>query len=307
MCDRWDSAGHQLPRQLPDRNSGRVPLPMDELRFVGLRPGTVSEDMELPRPGLWGRMVQLAEIFTMVQDLHRARVQGHKSHEEAEKRTHELAAEIDNWRLSLPPGIVPNAENMRQHALKGLGSVFVALHMGFYHYANLLYFPFLDLQLERTPTQVLFSGRCRQYAAEFSDFLALSNEIEGCEAVYFIVAHMTTVSSAALLHVLLFGNEEELPATRMRLEANFKTLVRLRGYWPAVEQLMERLFTFQRACMRSTDPNTHRADSWMTGFLLDHARPMVERVESPGAVDLTRPDMMQRDRVAADTLSLLRG
>lgn len=306
MCDRWDSAGHQLPRQLPDQNSGRVPLPMDELEFASLRPGTFSEETDLPRPGLWGHMVQLAAVFTMVQDLHRARVHGHKSHQEAEKGTHELASDLDNWRLSLSSGLRPTVENMRKHAQNGLGSVFVALHMGFYHYANLLYFPFLDLQLERTPTQVLFSQRCRQYAAEFSDFLALSNEIEGCEAVYFIVAHMTAVSSAALLHVLLFGQEAELPATRERLEANFKTLVRLRGYWPAVEQLMERLFTFQRSCMRSTDPNTHRADSWMTEFLLDHARPMAERVESPGGVDPTPPDMRQRDRVAVDTLSLLR-
>ena len=306
MMDRWGSAGKQLPRELPDRNLDNVPLPMDECMFSRIHSGSLLENADAPRPGLWGRMVQLAEIFTMVHDLNRDRAHGHKTYQETEWRTYELAAELDNWRLALPPDILPTEEHLRHHARQGLGSVFVALHMGFYHYTNLLYFPFLDLQLEKTPTQVLFSDRCRHSAAAFSDFLSLSNEIEGCEVVYFIVAHMTIVSSAALLHVLLFGHETELPATRQRLERNFKTLVKLAGYWPAVKQLMERLFTFQRACMRSTDPNTHKADSWMIGFLLDHARPVAERSEVSERVDAGTTDMVQRGRVATDTLSLLR-
>ncbi len=106
--------------------------------------------------------------------------------------------------------------------------------MGYYHYTNLLYFPFLDLRLEQTATQTLFADRCRRSAATFSDFLALSHDIDGCEVVYLIVGHMTVVSSAALLHVLLFGADIELPITRKRLEANFKTLVKLKAYWPAI-------------------------------------------------------------------------
>lgn len=306
MMDRWGSAGKQLPRQLPDKTPDGIPLPMEESSFFSLRAGSPVEHTDFPRPGLWGRMVQLAEIFTMVHDLNRERAQGCRTYQEAEWRTYELAADLDKWQLSLPPDLIPNEENMRRHAQQGLGSVFVALHMGFYHYTNLLYFPFLDLQLEKTPTQILFSDRCRHSAAAFSDFLAMSDEIEGCEVVYFIVAHMITVSSAALLHVLLFGHETELPATRERLERNFKTLVKLAGYWPAVNQLMDRLFTFQRACMSSTDPNTHKADSWMIGFLLDHARPVAERVEQTEQAGPSTADMVQRDRVAKDTLSLLR-
>ena len=306
MMDRWGSAGQQLPRQLQDRNIDCIPLPMDELTFSSLRGGSRLEEVNLPRPGLWGQMVQLAEIFTMIHDLHRARANGCKTHQETEWRTYELAEELDSWRHTLSLDLLPTEENLRRHAQRGLGSVFVALHMGFYHYTNLLYFPFLDFQLEKTPTQILFSNRCRDAAADFSDFLGLSDEIDGCEVVYFIVAHMTSVSSAALLHVLLFGHEMELPLTRKRLERNFKTLVKLRGYWPAVNQLMERLFTFQRACMRSTDPNTHKADSWMIGFLLDHARPVSERVGSLEGIDPPTVNMEQRDKVATDTMSLLR-
>lgn len=237
MIDRWGSAGHHLPRQLPDHGINSPPLPMDELYFSTLRPGS-HNSADATRPGLWGRMVQLAHVFTKVHDLHRARVQGSKSHKEAEDRTYELAMELDSWSLSLPGHILPTPENMRQHARRGLGSAFVALHMGYYHYMNLLYFPFLDLQLDKTPTQRLFADRCKKSAAAFSDFLVLSDEIDGCEVIYFIVAHMTAVSSAALLHVLMFGHEAELPATRRRLESNFKVLVKLRSYWPAVALLV---------------------------------------------------------------------
>lgn len=299
---------------------------MEEIRFNSLQPGIRTDDLtSFSRPGLWGRMVQLAGIFTKVHDLHRVRVQGQMSHQEAEKTTYALAADLDRWACGLPADLLPTSENMERHAEQNLGSAFVALHLGYYHYTNLLYFPFLDLNLEHTPTKSLFADRCKQSAAAFSDFLALSDQINGCEVIYFIVAHMTIVSSAALLHVLLFADEAELPPTRKRLEANFKKLVKLRSYWPAsgllvsrssfpldlsdandLSRKMERLFTFQRACMRTTVANTHKADSWMMEFLLDHARPIAEKVDDSPAPDTTTSHMLQRDRVAEDTLSLLR-
>ncbi|KAM0333436.1 hypothetical protein ACHAQA_002098 [Verticillium albo-atrum] len=301
MIDRWSSTGYDHTRQIPDVYGTRAMLPMDETQFANMKPGSQRLDITITRPGLWGHMVELASTFAKVQDLHRAHAHGYKSHIQAETRTHELAAELDSWAQRLPTTMMPTSENMRQYAQRGLGSAFVALHMGYFHYAGLLYFPFLDLQLEETPTQILFAERCRRCAAEFSDFLALSNEIDGCEVVYFIVAHMTIVSSAALLHVLLFGGEAELPPTRRRLEANFKMLVKLRTYWPAVGFLMERLFTFQRACMRSADPNTHKIDLWMISFLLDHALPIAEKEDISSDTHIG-----DRDRAATDALSLLR-
>ena len=238
MIDRWGSAGHHLPRQLPDHINDSLQLPMDEAYFNNLQPGSRPGHIDAPRPGLWGRMVQLARIFTKIHDLHRSRVDGNKSHQQAEDRTCDLAAELDGWALSLPGHLLATPENMHMHHQMGLGSAFVALHMGYYHYMNLLYFPFLDLQLEQTEMKAMFADRCKKSAAAFSDFLALSEEIEGCEVVYFVVAHMTIVSSAALLHVLMFGHESELPETRRRLEANFKTLVKLSSYWPAVSLLV---------------------------------------------------------------------
>ncbi|EJT73591.1 hypothetical protein GGTG_07447, partial [Gaeumannomyces tritici R3-111a-1] len=165
-------------------------------------------------------------------------------------------------------------------------------------------FPYLDLQLEGTERQVLFSASCREHAATFSDLLLLSDTTQGCGAVHLVVAHMATLSSAALLHVLLFGSEAELPQTRARLEVNFKHLIRLWRYWPAVDLMMERLFTFQRACMSSADPNTHKVDLWMAEFLLQHALPIADKIP-PVREGVGPGGLMERDIFANDALSML--
>ena len=44
---------------------------------------------------------------------------------------------------------------------------------------------------------------------------------------------------------------------------------------------MARLLVFQRACIATGGTNTHRVDEWMARFLIEHSRPMNERVEFP--------------------------
>jgi hypothetical protein len=237
MIDTWSSAGNNIPRQFPDRILH--PLPMDEVQFHNL---SENSDGGLPdpalRPGLWGRMVLLATIFGHIQNLHQQHLSGVIDHQGAERQTHILAADLDLYVRDLPPSVRMTRENLEHHIGLGVGSAFVALHLGFYHYSTLLYFPFLDLRLEQTPSQVLFAARCRHYAAALSDLLDLSNEIDGCDVVYFIVAHMATVSSSALLHTLMFGDEAEMAQTRKRLETNFAIMIKLRTYWPAVNLLV---------------------------------------------------------------------
>lgn len=230
MIDRWSSAGSDLPRQLQD---AQEPLPMDETEFECL-----TSQTNVTRPGLWGRMVQLASIFCRVQDLHRQHVAHEISDEIADVRVQFIAAELDSFVASLPPEIRLTEENTRTWAKKGVGSAFVALHLGYHHYSTLLYFHYLDLQIDRTENTQMFAAKCKHHAAGFSDLLSMSQRIEGCDAVYFIVAHMAVVSSAALLHTLLFGGQDETEATRSRLQSNFSTLVELRKYWPAVEALV---------------------------------------------------------------------
>lgn len=234
MADLWSSAGHDLPRQIQASDS--FLLPMDELQFHQLHPDSHSQ--EISRPGLWGRMIQLVHVFRDIQDLHRKYVDCGMNDVDIEATTWRLSAPLDDFVRSLPENVQLREVNIQEHATKGLGPAFVALHLGYHHYSTLLYFHYLDLRLEQSATVTSFASKCRHHAAAYSDLLRLSWTIPRCKTVYFIVAHMIVVSSATLLHTLLFGEQSELLQARQRLEFNFEALVEMRQYWPAVDQLV---------------------------------------------------------------------
>ena len=239
MIDRWSSAGLAVPPQISDDNRSHN-LPMSELRFWHLKPDDPQSEeyYQSGSHGLWGYMVMLAEIFGHIQHLHKSLADGVLNDMEAEQRTRSSAHELERFIELLPLEIHFSAENLKTHADLGLGRAFVALHLGYHHYATLLYFPYLDHQQRETPNRAMYSSRCKHHAVQFSDILRLSNEVEECEALYFIVGHMTVVSSAALIHTLLFGQQEELPQTRSRLCDNFAMILKLREYWPAVDLMV---------------------------------------------------------------------
>ncbi|KAB2580628.1 hypothetical protein DBV05_g839 [Lasiodiplodia theobromae] len=308
MVDRWNSAGLGLTRQLPD--ALKYPMPVHELYFhqpdFRYRP-------EL-RNGLWAYFISLASIFGEIQDLHLRHVGGEVEDAHFEEQAQKLAACLEQFAEDLPIELHLNVDNLRWHADQGIGRTFVALHLGFHHYSTLIHFQYLDIQLPRTPKQRLFASRCKHHANTYSDLLKLSTEIPGCDAVYNIVGHMTVVSSSVLLHILFFGEEEELPMTRQRLEQNFQILIKLRGYWPSVHGMMDRLFTFQKACMWTADPNTHKIDKWMLKFLLQHALPIEDKVDHSGTPLPSSSDVLpvvseiisERGQYATNALSMLR-
>lgn len=116
---------------------------------------------------------------------------------------------------------------------------------------QLFFFPYLDHQQRETPNRAMYSSRCKHLAVQLSDILRLSHEVEDWEALYVIVGHMTVVLSAALIHTLLFGQQEELPQTRSRLCDNFAILLKLREYWPAVELMVSipPIISFRKALL----------------------------------------------------------
>ncbi|GME55823.1 hypothetical protein BKCO1_3000229 [Neofusicoccum parvum] len=313
MVDRWNSAGLGLTRQLPDALN-QYPMPAHELEFHQALRFRYHANM---KRGLWAYFVDLAYIFGEIQDLHRRHVSGELEDAHFEEQAQGLAAMLERFAEGLPAELRLNVDNLKWHADRGIGRTFVALHLGFHHYSTLIHFQYLDIQLPRTPKQRLFASRCKHHANTFSDLLKLSTEIPYCDAVYNIVAHMTVVSSSVLLYTLFFGDEDELPTTRQRLEQNFEILIKLRGYWPSVSDMMDRLFTFQKVCMWSADPNTHKIDKWMLKFLLQHALPIEDRVDergtslSPQTADSAMLPVVteissERGRYASSALSMLR-
>lgn len=296
MVDRWNSAGLGLTRQLPD--ALKYPMPVHELDFH--QPHFRHHAHQ--KRGLWAYFVDLAHIFGEIQDLHSRHVNGELLDAHFEAHAHALAGQLERFADTLPAELRLNVDNLRWHAGAGIGRTFVALHLGYHHYCALVHFQYLDIALPRTPTQRLFASRCKHHANTFSDLLKLATEIPGCDAVYNIVGHMTVVSSSVLLYVLFFGDEDELPATRQRLEQNFQILIKLRGYWPSVSDMMDRLFTFQKVCMWSADPNTHKIDKWMLKFLLQHALPIEDKIDGRGGGGAALPSAGAAEAAAAATV-----
>jgi hypothetical protein len=237
LIDQWASAGLGLPRHF---NGGPVPrLPMDEVAFSQLSITDSSrnvEPLENWQPGIWSHMISLVKIFGLIQDLnHELGNQMHWDENSIEPRVLSLAEQLANFEYELPSTMVYTLDNLEFHVRRGVGSTFVALHLGYHHYCTLLYYQYLDQRRPPTPNTRMFAQRCKHHATEYCELIRTSNQRSGAEALYNIVGHMTVVSSSVLLHTLLFGDDQELPLARHRLESNYEFLVKLREIWPSVD------------------------------------------------------------------------
>ncbi|RFU24063.1 hypothetical protein B7463_g12275, partial [Scytalidium lignicola] len=279
LIDRWASAGLGLPRQF--HIGGRAPrLPMDEVDFSNMSSINGVEELQW-QPGLWSRMITLVQIFRHIQDLNRTLVESTRWNEEyIESAVLSLSKQLTDFEDELPPTLVFTSENLALQIERGVGGAFVALHLGYHHYATLLYYQYLDQYRPPAQNGRMYAQWCKYHATAFCELLQSSKIYRQAEALYNIVGHMTVVSSSVLLHTLLFGHENELQIARQRLESNFQALVRLREFWPSVNQMMNRLITFQNACLRTALLETHRFDKWMVKFLLQHALALDEKMES---------------------------
>ncbi|KAG8631923.1 hypothetical protein KVT40_001063 [Elsinoe batatas] len=279
MIDRWASAGMGLtPRfGLDCKHPNR---PMDELAFQSLAVEQPRASRTLYRHGLWSYMVSLVEIFVDIQQFNRNAAEANSGLDTEVGRAQQLIDRLDGYEARLPDDLQWSHENLARYADNTAGATFVALHLGFHHYATLLYFQYLDTQSSDHTAGVHWAHRCKHHAASFSDILHASFQHKNSAAVYVIVAHMATVSSSVLLHTLLFGEEHELGPARVRLEHNFETLCILQAYWPSVKGMMDRLALFHDFCFWSIDEHTHKVDRWMLKFLLQHASELQDKSPS---------------------------
>ncbi|KEY71788.1 hypothetical protein S7711_06539 [Stachybotrys chartarum IBT 7711] len=301
IIDTWASGGSGLSRQMKPALR-RPRLPMEENVFYSMRAG----DPDIPdsdwKPGLWGYMVNLVEIYTQIQDLHKDLAEAAEWDEDVmEDTVCRLDAQLMSFERNLEPHVRYSRENLTAYIRRGLGRVFVAFHIGFYHYCTLLFYQYLD---SRRPSRLNgreYARRCKYYATVVCDVLAASREHEGAEALYNIVGHVTVVSSSVLLHTYLFGDAHELPQSRQMLESNLESLVQLRGYWPSVELMINRLVIFQNNCIGSFKRNTYRFDRWMVKFLIQHASALEEKED-----DMEIDDGPSRMGTVAESIHLER-
>ncbi|KAL3447297.1 hypothetical protein BJX65DRAFT_318193 [Aspergillus insuetus] len=280
MADNWCSSSLGLPRQMKEFR--RPPLPLEERLFYSLMPEQLSIPLQSHRnPGLWAHMITLVELFGPIQDLNRSVVNGGEpTNDKIADVTECLSQKIDSWQNELPTHMKFTESNIIEHTRHGNGGAFFALHLGFHHYATLLYYQYLDTQFPSASRTEQFAASCKYHALRYSKLLSLGRQQSGCETVYPTVGHMTTVSSSVLLQTLLFGTEDELAQSRRCLHANFEALLELEQYWPGVRSMINRLMSFQNACLLFAHEHTHQLDCWMTRFLFEYALPLDEKTIS---------------------------
>lgn len=143
-------------------------------------------------------------------------------------------------------------ENFGRYCQLGMGGPFVALHLGYHHYATLLYFPSLENpSVLPAPATGTYYQRCKFHTSSYSDLLKLSRETDGCHVIYPTVGHMAVVSSLVLLHTLLLGEWEEVPDARDRMNSNFQAIIELSQYWTNTTHMVGP--NLRRASIESTD------------------------------------------------------
>jgi hypothetical protein len=105
---------------------------------------------------------------------------------------------------------------------------------------------------------------------------------------------MTVVSSAVLLHTLIFGQQDDTADIRAKLESNFEAIFELQRYWPSIQNSVSRenpiyisgqvltqikirrLQLFQKTCTGPGAMQTYKFDKWMVRFLVEHHLPLDE-------------------------------
>lgn len=230
MADRWSSSSLGLPPQIRDTDLA-VDLPMDETMFESLAPDETKLNSPW-QPGIWAHKISLARLFGPIQDLNHRSVYGNVTAEELESSVASLSRLLEDWESMIPHDVIMNAENLERHIQAGHGGAFVALHLGYHHYATLLYFRFLEPAASSSPFAALYRTKCKFHASSYSELVKLARHKENCEVIYPTVGHMAVVSSSVLLHTLLFSEDENLQGARDALNANFEAILELRRYWP---------------------------------------------------------------------------
>jgi hypothetical protein len=300
MVDVWSSNGVGLPRSIKPRTD--VPYPMEEVIYLRMRRANFdppsNTTIEESSASLLTQMVKLNAILFEVSELNRTAINDefkpHMTAIELDAAVSALGHKLDDWYANIPAEMKDTPENIERYAQLGLGYIFVAVYLGYYHYGQLLYFHYLDekLFLEELSYNeglrhraVEYADKCKDYSTALCGILYRSYSIPGCEVYYTMVGHVIVVASTIQLFILLFSTSEiDTTLARKRLESNFGILTKLQQYWPTLDVSFNRFREFHDACLRQEDRESNfRMDRWMLQFLFEFARPVTKRDAGAGS------------------------
>jgi hypothetical protein len=277
---------------------------MEEDSFLQLRQATPVENTpsgnvdtsEGQLVGLWAQMAQLARIFGEIHDLNETTVRQSVDQATLQAKVAELAGKLDSWLIDLPSHMRMSPANLASYASRGLGQTFAALHLGYHHYNQLLFYQFLAADCHPSVNNASeYADTCKIHAASLCDLLYDCYKTPGCECLYIMIGHMLVVASTVHMHTLLFSAQEhQIAQARCRLERNFETLMRLQQYWPNLELSLSRLRSFHNACLTSMD-TSFRMDQWMLRFLLEHGNVVGDKFLPDGSTTKASSKAEQHD------------
>ncbi|OQE29812.1 hypothetical protein PENSTE_c002G04501 [Penicillium steckii] len=283
MIDVWSSSGVRLPRLLTPIDS--VPLPMDEILFMSLRP---VQENDVPvttdnKSSILAEMVRLNHILLQINQFNiRASENSLDSHS-LMADVENLSTQLDVWFEELPAHMQDTRENLTRYSDKGLGRLLVALYLGYYNYGQMLFYRFLHDDSRSPDARTRFyANKCKYHAGRLCEIVYASEEVPGCDAKYNMVGHVLMIASTVQIHSLLFEDDEEIVTTaKRRLEKNFCILTDLVSLWPTLDVCMDRLMTFHASCRNSAE-TSFCMDQWMVRFLVEFANPVSGKGKETG-------------------------
>lgn len=290
MIDVWASNGAGLPRLLHHKNE--IPFPIPEAAFLRMRDAVVQPPIFTTpdsTTSIFAETIKLNSILADIAQLNTSTANQSLSSFEIHSATELLAERLEHWRQNLPPVLRDSPLNLAFHASAGTGGAFVALYLGYYHFAQLLYYRYLHMP--NLPEGVVsptvkepqsFAESCRINSTLLCEIVYRAYSTPGAEVYYSMVGHVLVIASTVQLHILLFSDKsEEVNAARRRLEQNFRILCHLQTLWRALDVSLGRFQAFHTACMKSKANPTvdFRLDKWMVRFLMEFSKPIDERPE----------------------------
>lgn len=219
---------------------------IDDIDFLTKQSFPPESDMifQASKAGMWSQMAYTINIFRRTTDMISKLGLNVRTVHSYRDEISQLARELDEWLDNLPPELQYSSTNISHFANAGLGRTFLAMHMGYHHYQQLLYYPFLNLQTHQgvvsdsvdALSDHACARACKKHAMAISDIIKTGSRTSNSSLLYFLTGHILVVSSSVHLHTLLFEEDEvETSAARERLVSNFEILMLLKMYWPVID------------------------------------------------------------------------
>ncbi|KAL2068486.1 hypothetical protein VTL71DRAFT_16584 [Oculimacula yallundae] len=247
ITGNWSTADMSIAPVASEYPAQHLPL-LDEEDFLVLR-------KRPQRHGLWAQMAQTIDIFREILEVIILLSSGELLAAQI-KKVSQLAQRLDQWENQLPERLKYRPDNLEYFQQNGFEKTFLAMHIGYHHYRQLLYFPFLDPRNDNH-----LASECKKHAMMVSEIAS-----RGGKLVYYIIGHILVVSSSIHLHTLLLGGGD-VDRARQYLLSNFNILIKLKSYWPMIDAAVAKLRSFQNHC-RMSSLDSFVLDDWMWKFLI---------------------------------------